>query len=110
MKRQTSGGDGWLVGAVLGSTALMGGMLLTIAAWPRTPQRSPVPAPLPSDNWQSQPGYTEADVEAAARMLASENARGSQALHIELIHAELRARKPGQDLFDRIIVGSGWGP
>jgi len=110
MKRQTSSGEGWLVGAVLGGSALMGGVLLTIAAWPRPPQRSPLPGSLPSDNWQSKPGYTEADVEAAARMLASENARGSKALHIELIHAELRARKPGQDLFDRITAGSGWGP
>ena len=37
------------------------------------------------------------------------NARGSKALHIELIHAELRARRPGQDLFDRLTAGSGWG-
>ena len=110
MKRQTSGGEGWLVGAVLGGTALMGGVLLSLAAWPRSPQRPPNPGSLPSDDWQAVPGYTEADVEAAARMLASENARGSQALHIELVHAELRARKPGQALFDRITAGSGWGP
>ena len=88
----------------------MGGVLLSLAAWPRSPQRPPSPGSLPSDDWQAVPGYTEADVEAAARMLASENARGSQALHIELVHAELRARKPGQGLFDRITAGSGWGP
>lgn len=110
MKRQTAGGDGWLVGAVLGGTALIGGVLLTVAAWPRTPLGAPRPGALPSDDWQAVPNYTEADVEAAARMLASENARGSQALHIELIHTQLRARKPGQDLFDRITAGSGWGP
>ena len=110
MKRQTDSGEGWLVGAVLGGAALLGGTLLTLAAWPHTPQRRPSPGPLPSDDWQGVPGYTEADVEAAARMLASENARGSQALHIELIHTQLRARKPGQDLFDRITAGSGWGP
>ena len=110
MKRQDAGGEGWLIGAAIGGTALMGGVLLTLAAWPRTPQRPPRPGSLPSDDWQGVPSYTDADVEAAARMLASENARGSQALHIELIHAELRARKPGQDLFDRITAGSGWGP
>ena len=110
MKRQTDSGEGWLVGAVLGGAALLGGTLLTLAAWPRTPQPGPRPRTLPSDGWQGVPGYTEADVEAAARMLASENARGSQALHIELIHTQLRARKPGQDLFDRITAGSGWGP
>ncbi|HRI50420.1 MAG TPA: hypothetical protein PLW65_09580, partial [Pseudomonadota bacterium] len=110
MKRPSAGGEGWLVGAVLGGTALMGGALLTLAVWPRAPQQPQRPGALPSDDWQAVPGYTEADVEAAARMLASENARGSQALHIELIHAELRARKPGQGLFDRITAGSGWGP
>ena len=110
MKRRDSGGEGWIVGAVLGGTALVGGVLLAIAASPRTPQPEARPRRLPSDDWQSTPTYTEADVEAAARMLASENARGSRGLHIELIHTQLRARKPGQDLFDRITAGSGWGP
>ena len=32
------------------------------------PQR---PGSLPSDDWQAVPNYTEADVEAGARMLAS---------------------------------------
>ena len=110
MRRQDAGGGTWIVGAVLGGTALMGGVLLTLAAWPRPPQPTPRPGALPSDDWQTEPSFTEADVEAAARMLASENARGSQALHIELIHTQLRARKPGQTLFDRITAGSGWGP
>lgn len=108
MKRQGSGGEGWIMGAVLGGTALVGGVLLTVAAWPRAPQ--PRPRALPSDDWQTAAAYTEADVEAAARMLASENARGSQRLHIELIHTQLRARKREQSLFDRITAGSGWGP
>lgn len=110
MKRQRSGGEGWLVGAVMGGTALVGGILLTIAAWPRTPQPPSRPDARPSDDWQHEPSFTEADVEAAARMLASENPHGSQALHIELIHTQLRARKLGQSLFDRITAGSGWGP
>ena len=109
MKRKESDGEGWIVGAVIGGTALLGGVVLTLAAWPRTAQRPAMPGSLPSDDWQTTPSFTEADVEAAARMLASENARGSKALHIELIHAELRARKPGQDLFDRLTAGSGWG-
>lgn len=97
----------WLVASLVGGTALVGGVLWTLAVGPRAPRR---PEALPSDDWQTHPTFTEADVEAAARMLASENPRGSQALHIEQIWTQLRARKPGQSLFDRIAAGSGWGP
>lgn len=107
MKRNTSSEEVWVVSAVLGGTALVGGVLLTLAAWPRPSKRTEA---LPSDDWQAAPTYTEADVEAAARMLASENPRGSRMLHIEQIHTQLRARKPGQSLFERITAGSGWGP
>jgi hypothetical protein len=65
---------------------------------------------LPSDGWQTTPDFTEADVEAAARMIASENPRGSRELHIEQVWTQLRARKPGQSLFDRITNGLGFGP
>lgn len=107
MKRAADRNEGWVVGAVLGGAALFGGALLTLAVWPRVPQR---PGALPSDDWQTAPTFTEADVEAAARMLASENPHGSQALHIELIHTQMRARKSSQSLFDRITAGSGFGP
>lgn len=95
----------WIAGALVGSSALVGGVLWAIALWPRHRR-----AGLPSDAWQTAPTCTEADVEAAARMLASENPRGSRALHIEQIHTQLRSRKPGQSLFDRITAGSGFGP
>lgn len=108
MKRHEPRGESWIVGAVLGGTALVGGVLLSIAAWPRAAQR--IAGSLPGDDGQAAPGFTEADVEAAARMLASENARGSQVLQIELIHTQLRACKPGQSLYARITAGSGWGP
>ena len=108
MTRRESGGDGWIVGAVLGGTALVGGVLLAVSAGSAPSEKRRTV--LPSDDWQSTATYTEADVEAAARMLASENPRGSRALHIEQIHTQLRARKPGQDLFDRITAGSGFGP
>lgn len=106
MTRKQDDTGAWAVGVALGGTALVGGILLAAAAWPRS---APVPRSLPSDDWQTGPSFTEADVEAAARMLASESATGSRALHIELIHSQLRARKKGQDLFDRITAGSGWG-
>lgn len=107
MKRQKDSGEALLIGGLVGGTALLGGVLLTWAAWPRSPK---APAARPSDSWQTEPIFTEADVEAAARMLASENPRGSRALHIEQIHTQLRSRKPGQALYDRITAGSGWGP
>lgn len=107
MNRKQDPTGAWAVGAAVGGTVLVGGILLAVAAWPRP---APPPRRLPSDDWQTAPNFTEADVEAAARMLASESATGSRALHIELIHSQLRARKKGQDLFDRITAGSGWGP
>ena len=108
MNRREAGGEGWIVGAVLGGTALVGGVLVAFSASSSLSEKRP--RALPSDDWQSTPTYTEADVEAAARMLASENPRGSRELHIEQIHTQLRARKAGQDLFDRITAGSGFGP
>ena len=53
--------------------------------------------------------YDDRDVEAAARMLASENPHGSQALHIEQVWSQLNARQLGESLFDRITAGSGFG-
>ena len=107
MKRMQTEETPWLAAGLVAGSALLGGVLLTLAAWPRTPKGR---QSLPSDGWQTAPTYTEADVEAAARMLASENPSGSQALHIEQVHTQLRAGKPGQSLYDRITAGSGWGP
>ena len=65
------------------------------------------------------PGATEApssadpetmDVEAGARMIASENPRGSRRLHIEQLWTQIRSATPGQSLAARITAGSGWGP
>ena len=49
------------------------------------------------------------DIEAAARMLASENPRGSERLHVEQIWTQLRSKAKGQSLYERITHGSGWG-
>ena len=66
--------------------------------------------PTGKESFPSQEApYSQLDVEAAARMLASENPRGSERLHIEQIWTQLRSRKRGQSLFDRITAGSGWG-
>ena len=53
--------------------------------------------------------FSTLDVEAAARMLASENPRGSEELHVEQIWTQVRSKRTRQTLFDRITNGSGWG-
>lgn len=103
MSRERNVGAGLAVAAV--GTALVGGAL---ALWSRSSE-PPAIGSLPSDDWQTAPQFTEADVEAGARMLASENPKGSRSLHIEQIFTQLRSAKPGQSLFDRITAGSGWG-
>lgn len=52
---------------------------------------------------------TAQDIEAGARLIASENPRGSERLHIEQVYTQLRSRKKGQSLYKRITAGSGWG-
>lgn len=94
-----------LAAAVIG-TAVLGGAAALAMSWPRREASGG----LPSDDWQTAPRYTESDVEAGARMLASENPKGSRSLHIEQLFTQLRSAKPGQSLFDRITAGSGWGP
>ena len=107
MKRPGGHGEGWRMGAIAGGAALVGGVLLTLAAWPRAHR---LPSAWDEEVGAAPAGFTDADVEAAARMLASENPRGSRALHIEQVHTQLRACKPGQSLYTRITAGSGWGP
>ena len=53
--------------------------------------------------------FSDLDVEAAARMLASENPSGSEQLHVEQIWTQIRAKKKKESLFQRITAGSGWG-
>jgi len=54
--------------------------------------------------------FDERDVEAAARMLASENPSGSEALHVEQVYTQVRqALRSGISLYERITAGSGWG-
>ena len=96
--------DGALLAGLAAGTTIIGGLVaIGVALWPKKESG------LASDRWQTAPTYTEADVEAGARMLASENPRGSRALHVEQVFTQIRAAKHGQSLFDRITAGSGWG-
>ena len=86
-----------------------GGMLVAWAALSRSVGASLPPLPGSAPAPRTPQAYSPLDVEAAARMLASENPRGSERLHVEQIWTQLRSRKPGQSLFERITAGSGWG-
>ena len=95
---------------MLAAGVVGGGVIVALAALSRGGAAS-LPSPrgnAPPPSVQGEP-YSELDVEAAARMLASENPRGSERLHVEQIWTQIRSRKPGQSLFDRITAGSGWG-
>lgn len=50
------------------------------------------------------------DVEALARMLASENPRGSSRLWVAQIWTQIASRRKGQSLYERITGGAGFGP
>lgn len=81
-----------LVGAAI-AVAHLGGS-------PSSPGAGPARTPgLPTDD----------DVEALARMFASENPKGSKRLQVELAWTQIRSQRPHQSLFDRITAGSGYG-
>lgn len=89
----------WLPFALLGSAVAVGS-IAALATTGQTPRRL-LPGLVPFD---------ERDVEAVARMLASENPRGSLALHIEQVFTQVRrALKRGVSLYDQITAGSGYG-
>lgn len=70
---------------------------------PRFPAERDQASALPAELIDSR------DIEAGARMLASENPRGSRRLHVEQLWTQIRAAKRDQSLADRITAGSGWG-
>lgn len=106
-RKRSDSGIGFAVAA--GSLLTLGGFALAVAmsrsvAEKAQPGDQPLPAKTPPMD------FSDEDVEAAARMLASENAHGSPQLWTELIGTQLHARKPGQTLYERITAGSGYGP
>ena len=104
--------------AVAGTVLTLGGFAVAVAMSRRAAEKA-LPQTEPSDAAQeSSPpaepptlvGFSDEDVEAAARMLASENERGSPQLWTEQIGSQLHARKAGETLYERITAGSGYGP
>jgi murein DD-endopeptidase MepM/ murein hydrolase activator NlpD len=96
---------GGFAAAVALSRRVAGSASLPLPPDGRTPLQS---GPTPNVPPQLS-GFTDDDLEAAARMLASENGSGSRALWTELIWSQLHARKPGETLYERITAGSGYG-
>ena len=110
MSRRKS--DAALTALAIGGTLLTLGGFVAALALSRRATPEPSFGPLLQPNPGALPGtdFSEDDLDAAARMLASENGSGSRALWAELIGSQLHARKPGETLFDRITAGSGYGP
>lgn len=73
------------------------------------PENSPPPRKPRTQIIPAQTPFSTMDIEAAARMLASENPRQSERLHVEQIWTQLRSKTKDQSLYDRITHGSGWG-
>lgn len=75
----------------------------------RAPLALPEPPTTPA--LPSAAEYSDADVEAAARMLASENPKASLAVKAEQLLIQVRAAKRDrQTLAERITGGKGYGP
>ena len=107
--KRTDSGIGFAVAA--GSILTLGGFALAVAMSGRVASKAQTNAALGERPVPHPPlEFSDDDVEAAARMLASENGAGSPQLWTELIGTQIHARKPGQTLYARITAGSGYGP
>ena len=98
--------------AVVGTVLTLGGFAMAVALSRRVAEKAlPLSRhPQPNETIPSPPlDFSDEDVEAAARMLASENGQGSPQLWTELIGSQLHARKAGETLYERITAGSGYG-
>lgn len=84
---------------------------LALPSSPDLLEREPGEVPSGSD-WGPLPlGAPSADdIEAAARMIASENPSASDAVKVEQIWTQIRSTKPGKTLHQRITAGKGYGP
>jgi len=100
--------------AAVGGVLTLGGFAAAVISSNRAePKKTPLAAALTLGNApraSSGDAPDSDDIEAAARMLASENAKGSRALWIEQVWSQIHAKSPGQSLFQRITAGSGYGP
>lgn len=87
-----------LIGAGLASLGL-----LALAVWGASSSSGSGAAPK-TDTADAQ------DIEALARMLASENPSASVLVWVEQVWTQLRSRRAGQSIYQRLTGGKGWGP
>lgn len=76
------------------------------------PSPPPPPAPPPSappPPREPLPRFDDQDVEAGARMVASENPSAGPDVWVEQLWTQIRALRPGQSLYARITGGHGYG-
>ena len=97
--------------AVVGTAVTIGGFAVAVALSRRVAERALPPSrqPIPTEIPPPPRDFSDEDVDAAARMLASEDGQGSPQLWTELIGSQLHARKAGETLYARITAGSGYG-
>jgi len=76
---------------------------------PSAPEQIPE-SEQPPDAELPLPSFDDDDVEAGARMIASENPHKSQEVHIEQVWTQIReAQRHHQSLYQRITGGAGYG-
>lgn len=111
MSRASASDMSWLGWLAAGGAVLTGAVVLAVRSTASTPKGSaPTPPAPPAPARPLLAPLNPLDVEAVARMLASENPSGSLRLHVEQVHTQIRAaQRAGQSLFERITAGSGWG-
>ena len=97
--------------AVVGTVLTLGGFAVAVALSRRVAEKTlpPLRPSIPNESPPSPLDVSDEDVEAAARILASENGLKSPQLWTELIGSQLHARKAGETLYERITTGSGYG-
>lgn len=100
------------LGTVLVASGTLGFLAIGVAWWTLARGRQGADARPGAGNGRGTylpVSFTDLDVEAVARMIASENPSGSRQLHIEQAWTQIRSAGPFQSLYLRITAGSGWG-
>lgn len=114
ISHDSDAGSGLLWALGLSAVAVLGIAALALrrpsASLVRNPSKPPPPPPPKPRPAPVDPNYDAKDIEALARMVASENPRASDELHVEQIFTQMRqAKRYHQRLYDRVTAGQGYG-
>ena len=92
------------------ASAPLPGDSLELPSSPELLELEPGELPVSTDYALLPPGEPSADdIEAAARMIASENPSASDAVKVEQIWTQIRSTRRGRTLHQRITAGKGYG-